>query len=548
MLWLFIAAIAIFVSSLVSRQKKKIPEIDSITPPVAVPGEVLSIEGRNFGNNRDSSYVEIAGSRITSSAYRAWNDTHIELTLPSNVQDGLVYIVTTQGKSEASFFANSSHIPVPVKSDPTTTLPVISSISPENAKTGQTIVITGSNFGIARDSSQIFFTTARETNNTIGSQNRITDDSDNYIAASSNDYDYEYWSDTEIRVRVPDGASTGNIFVSTSKGNSGTQSLTVSHPAGNKNFGSKHTYIIQLSADIATSVPDQDSTITLYIPRPPVTSSQPQAELNECYPEPLIKDDPRDIIYQRTLNNIINNKQRFSQNFVITVYPITSNIKKDNIKPYSDTKRLLYTAYTTSDNLIKSNEPIIIELKDKIIGKETNPYQQARLIYNYMIENYDLTTNNKTVTANPLDLAFKKKGDAYDFAILYTSLCRAAGIPSIPLSGILVDNNVTNKNHWWTELYFENYGWFPVDIALGARMEYNSFATVENPKEFYFGNLDSQHITISRGWNQIRSSLSDSKIVYRPKTYAMQSTWEEAGSQTSSYSSLWNNPVIMGIY
>ena len=60
--------------------------------------------------------------------------------------------------------------------------------------------------------------------------------------------------------------------------------------------------------------------------------------------------------------------------------------------------------------------------------------------------------------------------------------------------------------------------------------------------------MDSQHIAFSRGFHQIKQSALNSKIVYRPRTYALQSVWEEAGDATSSYSSLWNNPMILGIY
>ncbi|MBO7612987.1 MAG: hypothetical protein IKQ23_03820 [Treponema sp.] len=59
--------------------------------------------------------------------------------------------------------------------------------------------------------------------------------------------------------------------------------------------------------------------------------------------------------------------------------------------------------------------------------------------------------------------------------------------------------------------------------------------------------MDNQHIIFSRGWTQIKPSLLNSKIVYRPRTYALQSVWEEASDSMLNYSSLWNNPTIIGI-
>ena len=165
-----------------------------------------------------------------------------------------------------------------------------------------------------------------------------------------------------------------------------------------------------------------------------------------------------------------------------------------------------------------------------------------------MIENYSINEKVRTGNVSALDLPKRKTGDAYDFAILFTALCRARGIPSIPVSGVIVESNSSAKTHWWSEVYFEDFGWMPVDPALGAGLEFKAFSSVKNPAEFYFGNMDNQHVAFSRGWHQIKPAFINGKTVFRPRTYALQSIWEEAGSTVSSYSSLWNNPAIIGIY
>ena len=105
------------------------------------------------------------------------------------------------------------------------------------------------------------------------------------------------------------------------------------------------------------------------------------------------------------------------------------------------------------------------------------------------------------------------------------------------------------RPHWWTEFYIEGFGWVPVDISLGMGLPYKSFRPVENNVEFYFGNLDGQHIAFSKGWNEIKQTISqNSKIVYRPKTYALQSIWEESSEGNVNYSSLWNDPIVLGLY
>ena len=94
----------------------------------------------------------------------------------------------------------------------------------------------------------------------------------------------------------------------------------------------------------------------------------------------------------------------------------------------------------------------------------------------------------------------------------------------------------------------ENVGWSPCDIAIAAGLSYQTWVKDINVKEFYFGNLDAQHITFSRGFNDIKAGFSNNKTVYRPKTFALQSIWEEASGEKIKYSSYWADPVIIGVY
>ena len=101
----------------------------SLTPSVGSPGDIVVITGKNFGDIRDMSYVEFAGSKLTSSAYISWSDDCIKLVLPANVQDGLVVVGTKDMRSKPALFANEIEIPVPVPAVVQTNKPVISSFS-----------------------------------------------------------------------------------------------------------------------------------------------------------------------------------------------------------------------------------------------------------------------------------------------------------------------------------------------------------------------------------------------------------------------------------
>ncbi|MBP3608649.1 MAG: IPT/TIG domain-containing protein [Treponema sp.] len=525
--------------SLINYRSRKVPIITSITPPVGAPGDIMIISGENFGPTRNTSdYVEVSGSKITASGYLAWQDTLIKIILPANVQDGLVIVSTKSGSSEPGFFANKAGIPVEVPPDTKTSLPIITAINSEKSTIGSLLIITGINFGTIRNNSTVYFTANRDNkdNNAV------------FLSANEDNFDYEYWSDSEIHLRIPEGASSGQLYVQTEKGISNYFNLNLKSPIGSKSYTGKKTYLIQLTEDIENINSKVNTTLSLRVPYPPTTASQSLAKLTECSPEPVFERYQNTIIHQLELSKSSALQTKFNQNYVIEEHTVHTKINPKAVKPFSEKTRVLYTAYTDSNRLINCEDEDYIKLAKQIVKKETNPYLQAKLIYDYIIDNFQLEESLRPNGSSAKDLILNKKGDAFDFAILYTTLLRICKIPSITVSGILVDSDLKCNNHWWNEFYIENFGWVPVDTVLGKGLEYKSFRPIENTKDFYFGNIDSQHITFSRGWNELKPSLTNSKIVYRERTYALQSIWEESSTGIVNYSSLWNDPIVVGIY
>ena len=554
----FVIIAVLATISITTVKSKKIPAISSVIPAVGSPGDTMVIRGSNFGSTRGTNYVEIGGNRITAKGYEVWTDGLIQLTIPANVQDGLVIVVTQAGKSKPGFFANEAGIPVAVKQDAKTSEPVITEISPQSGTCGTLLTIKGSEFGSTRGESKVFFTANAEESShsgTLGSgQGELVADFDfSVIPASESEYDYEYWSDSEIRVRIPDGAASGAVYVATGKGKSNPVNEEIKLSAGTKSYHSRKIYILQVNADIDSVDTKKGTSLTLRVPRPLVTSWQPMVSLTECAPEPVISDYKNTVIHQLELQKATSKSEkiRFSHNFVAASYAVQSEIAEKAVKPYSQAvkSRVFFKNALRSDALIQSENEKVISLAKEIVGTATNPYTQAKLIYDYLLQNYKVRDSLRKSDASPLDLLKSKRGDAYDLAIFYTTLLRAAGILAEPIAGILVDSEMKTQAHWWTEFYIEGFGWIPVDVALGMNLPYKAFRPVENAAEFYFGNLDSQHVAFSKGWNEIRQTISqNSKIVYRPKTYALQSIWEESSEGNVNYSSLWNDPIVLGLY
>ena len=547
---LFVILVVLASVFIFNYRTKPVPVIHSIVPPVGSPGDLVVINGENFGDVRDMSYVEIAGAKLTATSYISWTDNCIKIVLPANVQDGLVVVGTKEMRSKPALFANEVDIPVPVPAVQQVTKPVITMLSSEKLNIGELLVITGNNFGESKNQSKVYFT--MDCNNKISEADykNMVMLTENLLPASEDDFDYVAWSNTEISVRVPDGASSGVVIVDTGREKSDPKEITINTDAGRKEFINKKIYLIQYTADIADVVTDDISTITLRCPIPFTCPAQPDVQVTDVLPEPILMNYQNNLIHQITKNRNNTPKSVFRQNFVLPVYEVRTKINPVKIGTYKHTEKNLLGSALRADVLVPSNRSEVTELCVKIIGKEKNAFNKAKLIYNYMCENFEVQSKVRKGDDDPLDLITKGKGDAYDFAVICTALFRAAEIPAYTDGGILVNQDLQTQSHWWCEFYIDRVGWVPCDPALGAGMEYKRWTENENEddKSYYFGNMDSHHILFSRGWSQLKPFSADSKIVQQPRSFALQSIWEESNRNTAKYSSYWSVPVVKGVY
>ncbi len=544
--------ISLILSSIyvINFKMRPIPHIDSIVPPVGSPGDVIVINGKNFGETRDMNYVEIAGTRMTSSSYISWTDSSIKLVLPANVKDGLVYVGIKNARSNPSLFANEVDIPVPVTTVKQVSRPIITKLSAQKVNVGDVLTIYGNNFGDIRNQSRVLFTIDYNRRLRDSNVKNISYFTENMVCANDDEFDYISWSNTEISVVVPDGAFSGVVIVDTGKQRSDPMELNINESAGYKTFTNKKIYLLTYSADVADVVCDGLSTLTLRAPVPFETAAQPMVETIEVTPIPSLMKYQHDIIHQITKTKSSTIKNVMNYTFVLPVYEINTKVVPERVGNYSKISgRSFYELTTEPDFLIPSSNSDIKALANQIAGKEKNAYRKARLIYDYMLKNYTLLKKIRKGGAEPKDLVSKKRGDAFDFAVIYTALLRASGIPCMMDAGILIGQDLSTQPHWWNEFYVENFGWVPVDVSLAAGLEYKSWSDFEiEPKEYYFGNMDSHHVVFSRGVNDLKPFSVDNKIVQQPRSFALQTIWEESTSNVSKYSSYWSTPTIKGVY
>lgn len=133
-----------------------------------------------------------------------------------------------------------------------------------------------------------------------------------------------------------------------------------------------------------------------------------------------------------------------------------------------------------------------------ITDKHTNQYDKAKAIEKYLRDTYPYTLNTSSVPdgVDFVDyfLFEEKKGYCTYFASAMTILCRAAGIPSRYIEGVVlhdedkdrkgVYNVMSNRAHAWVEVYFEGYGWVNFEpTGSYEEVEYNMpLPVVSNPE------------------------------------------------------------------
>ena len=148
------------------------PLVTGVVPSSGPVGAQVQINGSGFGATQGSSTVTF-NSGIGSVV--SWSDTQITATVPTNTQSGPVTVRVSGVTSN-----NTVNFTVPA--------PRITGISPTTGTVGTNLTISGSGFQATKGNSYVYFNGTYTT------------------SAIS-------WSDTQIVVAVPPGATTGSVSV-----------------------------------------------------------------------------------------------------------------------------------------------------------------------------------------------------------------------------------------------------------------------------------------------------------------------------------------------
>jgi transglutaminase-like putative cysteine protease len=515
------------------------PVIDSIYPQIGRMGEPVTIKGSFFGAERNESYVTIAGTPPTSRSYLNWNDNEITGRVPEFGEAGLVYVYVKNRKSNGVLFANQATLPSQVRGGGAG--PRIVSITPANGLIGAPLSISGTGFGSSRGNGGVFFSWNAEMQGSAPLEARLQE----YTEVSESEFGYELWTDREIQIRVPDGAVSGNVEVRNERGVSPPIFFDLSGSPGTKIFGNKRSYTVNYSVNVKVEEAEAPNTMYLWIPRPVAYSAQKNAELLLSSMEPFIEKYRGVSLYK--MDNLAAGKDiQIMLAWKIDVYSIATSIQAQSVRQESQSP--IIDAYAQSSPQFPADDPRIKTQAAAILGRERNPYLKAQRIYEWMTDGTLNWVNQ--AEGDIFNVLETKRTDSYLSALLYCTLLRSEGIPCQMVAGILINRDRQSINHYWAEFWVDGFGWIPVDPAMGASalQDGASFSLNESQTASYFGNIDSQRIAFSRGFTSLSPMDPRGRTVTRDRSYSLQNLWEEVIGGIESYSSLWGDITITGIY
>jgi len=173
------------------------------------------------------------------------------------------------------------------------------------------------------------------------------------------------------------------------------------------------------------------------------------------------------------------------------------------VDPFKDAPRIVYPdALPVCEDDLSEQFPHIVftpylkALAREIVGDETRPLYQAKLIYDYITLNvrYSFMRSYILVDRHAEYCALNMKGDCGIQAILFITLCRILGIPARWQSGWTVDKESTG-DHDWAQFWTEEFGWLFADPSYGGGAKRTND---EEKRNFYFGNLDPFRMIANR--------------------------------------------------
>jgi len=203
----------------------------------------------------------------------------------------------------------------------------------------------------------------------------------------------------------------------------------------------------------------------------------------------------------------------FSVEYEFTSHGVFQAIDADLVTPLKDSQSL--------HKYLREEAPHIVfteglkALSKEIVGDEQNPYRKAQLLFAWVDENTPWASAREysSIPCIPEYALENHHGDCGIQTLFFITLCRINGIPARWQSGWELQPP-DDSMHDWGMIYFEPYGWVPMDVTYGLRKS-------SDPQLhwFYLSGMDSYRIIFN---DDISQAFTPPKQHFRSETVDSQ--------------------------
>jgi transglutaminase-like putative cysteine protease len=123
-----------------------------------------------------------------------------------------------------------------------------------------------------------------------------------------------------------------------------------------------------------------------------------------------------------------------------------------------------FTDFLRHERYIEKDDQQIQEIADGIEGR--TEIDVVKDIYDYVLDNMEYVVRGRRDQGAVRALE-QGRGDCTEYSDLFVAICRAKDIPARVVAGYTVRVDTATSKHNWAEVYLQNYGWVPFDLASG---------------------------------------------------------------------------------
>lgn len=477
---LIISLIAFIINTRIAEGK---PRITGMNPPIVARGENLVITGKNFGKTKDSSRIFLSSLDLLSRYIVSWSDREIVITIPEKANSGLLTIRTETGSSKPAVIVLEENVPAIGAGSYIPGHPFIESMDPSAGASGDIVTITGENFGDRKYNGSVLFSSGFSR-----TADRLDGETEYLDFIPVDDSRILSWEDKAIRLYLPDYVLTGDVYVKTERGYSNAAYFEQELQNSTVTLKDKKTYMLKQSLSVEADYGSETGRINYWMISPRETLFQWNIiNLPDRYFQHHYSCSGLTLYFLENTGS--PGEVNLIHNSIVEVYSSAYNVDPSELNRPYDAKSPIFLEYTGSSDQIPSSSPRVSTVARSLTRRLNGGYDKARAVYDYVIAR--LAYDASAQLWEPDAVIDEMKGDSKSYSLLFTALCRNAGVPARPVTGLLVDEQGKPSVHWWAEFYLQGFGWFPVDPALAD--------DGENPIENYWGKIDNQHIVFSRG-------------------------------------------------